>query len=166
MIGFLGLDQCKVTENSFFFDESFALKIFGYFRFGQYLWFASSSLKFYHIFSRLHIGISTSFCIKGWNSSTSRSDLFCKCSLWSELNLDFAIQVHMFQSFVGSDKRNNGPLDLIRRQKYAQSPIVFSSEISPSETIRGNVKILDIGLPDCIDEIHGNATKAKPTREE
>jgi hypothetical protein len=72
----------------------------------------------------------------------------------------------MFQSFVGSDKRNNGPLDLIRRQKYAQSPIVFSSEISPSETIRGNVKILDIGLPDCIDEIHGNATKAKPTREE
>jgi hypothetical protein len=33
MIGFLGLDQCKVTENSFFFDEPFALKLFGYFWF-------------------------------------------------------------------------------------------------------------------------------------
>ncbi len=166
MICFLGLDQCKVTKNSFFFDESFALKIFGYFLFGQYLWFASSSLKFYHIFSRLYIGISTSFCIKGWNSSTSRSDLFCKCSLWSEFDLDFAIQVHMFQSFVGSDKRNNGPLDLIRRQKHTQSPIIFSSEVPSSETVRGNGKIFDTGLPDCIDEIHGNATQAKTSSEE
>lgn len=77
MIGFLSLDESKITKDSLFLNESFSLEVFSNFRFGQNFRFSSSPFKFDDVFSSLHIGIGTSFGIKSWDSCTTGSDFLC-----------------------------------------------------------------------------------------
>ena len=67
----------------------------------------------------------------------------------------------MLKSLICANKWKHSSFNLISGQEYAQSPITFTCEITPSEAIRDNSKIFYSWLSDFINEIHGDTTETE-----